>query len=258
MSAAGVLSLIMAVAPAESPPLAPPSSPPFEAGEKLTYHFYWGIFMVGRGTFEVSKNEKDGRYVFTFHGKSNDFISSLYPVEDFLTSVFDLNRMRSVSFAQDRKEGGGHTSEETVFSYDRGSASTDCRLSGEKKSFSIPPDGVQDKLSTIYYMRCLDWNSRDEATVTLGNDKGNYDVTMTKVTRETVELDDFEPIPTFRVEPTTGYMSGFVKRGKMEVWVSDDKFKVPVRVVAQLPVGTVSAALVRVEGVKEWPYYPQD
>jgi len=232
--------------------------PPYQPGEKLTYHFYWGIFMVGRGTFEVGKGQKDGNYVFSFHGKSNNFISSIYPVDDALTSVFDINQRRSINFIQDRKEGDHHVWEETFFFYQLRMGSTESYISGEKKWFNIPAEGVQDKLSTIYYMRCLDWTTRDDASTLLGNDKENFDVKITRLKTERVELDDFVPIPTFQVEPNTEYLSGFVKKGKMLVWVSDDRFKIPVRVVSKLSFGTVSAVLVKVEGVKDWPYDPKD
>ena len=232
--------------------------PPFQVGEKLTYHFYWEVFMVGRGTFEVREIQEDGSYVFVVQIKSNDFISNLYPVEDLITSVFDLKRKRAIRFLQDRKEGANRVHEETLFSYKAGQGTTESLITKEKKEFEIPKKGVQDKLSFIYYMRCLDWQDRSEASTTLGNDKGNYEVKITKLKTETLKLDDFEKIQTFKVEPDMEYLAGFVKKGKMSVWVSDDRFKIPVRVVSKLPAGTVSASLVKVEGVDGWPYNPKD
>src|SRR5687768_17199357 len=88
---------------------------PFRVGEKLTYHFYWGFFMVARGTFEVVEIQKDGSCVLTARGFSNNFISAIYPVEDAFTSFFDLQRLRSVRFHQDRHEGRDHVWEETFF-----------------------------------------------------------------------------------------------------------------------------------------------
>ncbi len=231
---------------------------PFKEGEKLTYEFHWGPIMVGRGTFEVTEIRKDGTCVFKVRVKSNDFISAIYPVEDVITSVFDSKKMRSVSFEQNRSEGDHHVWEETFYYYDSAWASTTSYTSGEAKWFTIPKDAVQDKLSTIYYMRCLDWKDRDTASVVLGNDKENYKVNMTKTEKEKIELDDFEPIPTFKIEPNTEYMSGFVKKGKMWVWVSDDAFRIPIRVVSKLSVGSVSAILIKVEGVEGWPYDPKD
>ena len=227
---------------------------PFEVGEKLTYHFYWEAFMVARGTFEVTEKKKDGCYVFKVVVQSNKFISSLYPVNDVITSVFDLDKLRSVNFIQDRNEGTDRSWEETFFYYDLKHASTRSYVTGEYWWFEIPGTAVQDKLSTIYCMRCLDWKDRKEATATLGNDKGNYDIVMKRVGEEKLEMDDFKTIPTFKVEPSTEYLKGFVKSGQMWAWVSDDKFKIPVRVVAKLSFGTVSASLVKVEGVTGWPY----
>ena len=230
---------------------------PFKEGEKLTYHFYWGIFMVGRGTFEVQRDSSGG-YVFEVRGKSNDIISAIYPVEEAITSFFDPRFMRSTRFQQDRKEDGDHTWEETFFFYSFGLGSTQSYVSGETKWFEIPKKAVQDKLSTIYFMRCQDWDQQNEHSVVLGNDKQNYEVRIKKLKAETIKLDDFSAIPTFKVEPNTEYLGGFVKKGRMWAWVSNDRFKVPIRVVAKLPVGTVSAELVAVKGIDDWPYTRRD
>lgn len=230
---------------------------PFQVGEKLTYHFYWGLFMVGRGVFEVTEIDKDGNHVFTVRVKSNDFIATIFPVDDTLQSFFDSKRGRSVRFRQDRRESKDHIWEETFFYPRFGQGSTESYVSGERKWFEIPKAGAQDKLSTIYFMRCLDWGGRKEASTVIGNDKGSYEVKFTRLKTETIKLDDFTPIPTFEVQPNTEYLRGFVKNGKMWVWVSDDALKIPVRVAAKLSIGTVSAVLVRVEGAAGWSYDPK-
>jgi hypothetical protein len=227
---------------------------PFKEGEILTYHFYWGIFMVGRGTFEVKREEKTRNYIFDLRVKSNDFISSIYPVDSIYTSFFHPKKLRSVRFLQDRKEGTSRYWEDTFFYDAMTLASTQSYISGETKWFEIPKAGVQDKLSTVYYMRTLNWDDRESAKIVIGNDKKNYEVEMKKVLREILSTDDFKDIPTFVVEPNMEYMSGYVKKGKMTVWVSDDTFKVPIRVISKLPVGAIRAELVRVEGIQDWPY----
>lgn len=237
----------------------PPRPPlPFKQGEKLTYHFYWGLFMVGRGIFEVTEVRADATCVFKVTVKSNDFISAVYPVEDEITSEYESKTGRAVRFQQNRHEGDDHVWEETFFYYGAAWASTADYNSGEVKWFAIPKDAAQDKLSTVYHMRTLDWKDRESATVLLGNDKENYKVNMKKTGTEKLGMDDFAEIPTFKVEPNTEYLSGFVKKGKMEVWVSDDAFRIPVRVESKLSVGTVCAVLVDVEGVEGWPYDPKD
>lgn len=227
---------------------------PYKPGEKLTYHFYYGPLMVGRGTFEVNTGKNSEYEKLTVKVKSNAFISALYPVEDELTSTFDPRYRRSIRFVQDRHEGGSHVWEESFFFYDLNHGEMLSYTTGESKWFEIPSSRVVDKVSTVYYMRYLDWMHRKKAEVLLGNDKSNYKVTMTKLGLETIETDDFIPIPTFKVQPNTEYLGGFVKKGTMYVWVSNDQFKVPVKVEANLPFGTVSAILVNVEGIPGWKY----
>lgn len=104
----------------------------------------------------------------------------------------------------------------------------------------------------------LDWKNREEAKIVIGNDKGNHEVIMRKTTRERLKMDDFASIPTFKVEPNSEYMSGFVKKGSMVVWVSEDVWHVPIRVISKLSVGSVRADLVKVEGIPDWPYERKD
>jgi hypothetical protein len=225
---------------------------PYADAERLTYHFYWGFFMVGRGTFEV-RREKGGTEEFTVVVRSNDFVSTIYPVEDTLRSRFDPVRKRALFFEQMRKEGPHRVWEQAWFLYPFEHGWMQSLLTGETKWFEISPQGVVDKLSLIYLMRHRDWRVRDRYAATVGNDKGSQTVEVRKLGTEVVKLDDFPPIAAFRVEPDPQYLRGFVKRGRMEAWVSDDDRKIPLKVISKLPIGSVWAQLVRVEGVGEWP-----
>ncbi len=226
---------------------------PYAEGERLTYHFYWGPFMVGRGTFAVARDPSGDGELLTVRVHSNALISSLYPVDDLLTSHFDPRRLRSTGFEQNRHEGQRHVWEATFFFEKLRRGVTQSYIGGESKWFAIPSGAVQDKLSTIYFMRHQDWRRSKEQHVLIGNDKKNQPVRIRKLATETVYLDDFPPLRAFQAEPNTEYMSSFVKGASMIAWVSDDERKIPLKVVARISVGTVSAQLVQVEGVGSWP-----
>ncbi len=227
---------------------------PFQAGERLTYHFYWGPFMVGRGVFEVFEGMKTGRFRFVIEAKSNDFVSTLYPVFAHMESEYDSVNRTSLRFLQKRSERGRVTWEESWFFPERKLGGVQSYTTGEAQWFEIPGAGVQDKFSLIYFMRSLDWTGRDSASAILANDKGNYEVTIRKISEEQITLPDFKSIPAFKVEPTSDYLEGFVKKGKMTAWVSRDEYRIPLKVVSHLSVGTVSARLVKVEKVRGWSY----
>jgi hypothetical protein len=230
------------------------TSEPYQVGEKLTYHFYWGVFMVGRGVFEVKEGESPSEQIFRLYLKSNNVISTIYPIEDTIESHYDTKNKRTTRLMQDRSEGGEHMWEETFYDYRKGQAGTQSYISGETRWFDIPKDRVQDKISTVYYMRSLDWTKRTEASVPVPSARKAYVAKMTKLRTETIEIDDFKPISTFVIQPNTEYLSGVFRKGKMEVWISEDKFKVPIRVLSHLPIGTITIVLVKVQGVKDWPY----
>ncbi|MCC7519811.1 MAG: DUF3108 domain-containing protein [Verrucomicrobiae bacterium] len=231
---------------------ASPRAAPYADGERLTYHFYWGPLKVGHGTFEV-RREKDGIEEFTVDVRSNGLIAAIYPVEDRLRSRFDPTRLRGLSNEQVRSEGTHRVWEQTWFFHDVGHGWMQSLLTGETKWFEIPAEGSVDKLSLVYLMRHKDWRARDRYRATLGSDRGVQTIEVRKLGTEIVTLDDFPPIAAFVVEPDPKYLRGFVKRGRVTAWVSDDPRAVPLKVLAKLPVGTVQAQLVKAEGVGAWP-----
>ncbi|MDD2711238.1 MAG: DUF3108 domain-containing protein [Verrucomicrobiae bacterium] len=227
---------------------------PFHPGEILTYHVRFGFIMAGRCWFEVQR-DKQGRDVFTVTGQSNDFISTFYPTKDIATSYCDPERQCSVRFFQDRREGKRHCWEDTFFYYSFGKGSTQSYTTGEIKWFDIPPGRqLQDKLSVIYHMRRQDWKTSVSHAAVIGNDKGCFEMEASKTDAGTITLDDFAPIPAFKAEPSSTYLSGFLKKAKVHVWVSDDDFKVPLRIAIKAVFGTLTVELVKVENIPGWPY----
>jgi hypothetical protein len=233
------------------------SPAPYRPGETLTYHFYWGLFMAGSCTFKVDRND-DGNLVFTVHGKSNDFISAIYPVEDIIVSEYDPRHERSLRLTQDRREGRHHYWEDTFFFYRFALGNTRSYVSGENKWFEIPKDRLQDKMSIIYAMRWKDWRQNDDHSAVIGNDKGNFELHLKRIAKKTIRLDDFAPIPAFQVEPSVNYLSGFLKKAKVRAWVSDDNFKVPIRITMEAAFGTITVDLIEVDGIEGWPYEKKD
>lgn len=247
-----VALLCLASLAADAPAAASDVGRPYADGERLTYHFYWGMLMVGRGTFEV-RREKSGIEEFTVTVRSNGLISTIYPVEDVLRSRFDPERLRGVSAEQIRREGPHRVWEQMWFYHDLGHGWMQSLLTGETKWFEISPQGVVDKLAFIYLMRRKDWRAAGRYRAPLGSDRGSQEIEVRKVGTGIVTLDEFPPIAAFGVEPDSAYLRGFVKRGKMQGWLSDDDRKIPLKVLSKLPVGSVSAQLVQAEGVGDWP-----
>ncbi|NUN93466.1 MAG: DUF3108 domain-containing protein [Verrucomicrobiae bacterium] len=244
--------LIFASLAADASAASSPSDRPYADGERLTYHFYWGMLMVGKGIFEI-RREKTGIEEFTVTVRSNGLIAAIYPVEDVLRSRFDPARSRGVSAEQIRREGPHRVWEQMWFYHDLGRGWMQSLLTGETKWFEISSQGVVDKLSLIYLMRRKDWRAADRYRAHLGSDRGSQTIEVRKIGAGIVTLDEFPPIAAFGVEPDPAYLRGFVKRGKMQGWLSDDDRKIPLKVISKLPVGAVTAHLTQAEGVGDWP-----
>src|SRR5271156_4149853 len=95
-------------------------SVPFAVGEKLTYQVFWGPFVVGRATLEVTGIEPvDGHncYHLVAKAKTSGVIDLLYPIDSTAESWLDCDGLFSRQYREDRTEGKRHRDTESHYDY---------------------------------------------------------------------------------------------------------------------------------------------
>ena len=215
----------------------PQGSPPF-LGETL--HYAMTILGIAGGdlTLKAEETQWNGRpaYKFELSAVSNDFLSKLFLVRDYMVSWVDQKTFHSLRFEKHTVEGKRARDELTEFDYERDTA----RVDGVPRPLL---EATLDSLSSVYYLRTLDLD-RDNAVelAVFAREPNTLRVQIQARERIVTPAGTFD---TVRIEPKS---SGANLLGKnLVLWLTDDERKIPVQLKSKLKVGTLIGRLKSVE-----------
>ncbi|MHB0970271.1 MAG: DUF3108 domain-containing protein [Thermoanaerobaculia bacterium] len=233
-----VALLIVAPRPGNAAPAAPAVAKAYIAGEVLTFDLAWLKVLGGRGTMSIAPVDGDpSRLRITSEVASNDGISRFYRVRDFVESIVARDNFSTLRYEKRLRERKRVKDVVTTVDPSRGIASR----RGEEIAVPTP---VYDPVSIIYYIRRLDLTPGNSLAVKILSDRRVYDTEIEVLRRETVTV----PAGTFRtivVQPRLGKPEDGERNpeGQMQVWLSDDERRLPVRIRTQLRAGAITASL---------------
>lgn len=219
-------------------------------GEKLTFRIsYSGWLNVGECIFEVKPESVNISEYKQYHivgtGRSFSWYDWFFKVRDTYQSYIEKETLLPTSFTRDIYEGGTKFYESITFNRKEKKAVSN------RKSYDIPPD-VHDVLSAMYYFRCLDFSKcvpNQMLPVKVSLDDAVYDLNIQYVGKGTIStrLGTFKCL-IFRPQliPGTIFKSG----AKMDLWVSDDENKIPLKVKAEILIGSIITELYETSGLK--------
>jgi hypothetical protein len=207
-------------------------------GEKLVFSVQYGIVNAGEAVLEV-RNIADigGRpsYYILSDARTNDVFSVFYRVRDRFVSLMDTTDLVSLRYEKHLHEGRYKNYRFADFDQKQHKAFY------ESKEIPIAPR-TQDVLSAMYYVRALPLKVGQAIAVANHTDGKNYPLVV-KVLREeriTVDAGTFDCLV---VEPLLRYPGIFTQKGRMKIWVTNDRYRIPVLLKSKVIVGEVSAVL---------------
>jgi len=210
----------------------------FGVGEKLSFDIRYGFISAGSATMEVARLiEFEGRpcYQLVTHANSNSFFSTFYKVEDRVQSILDATGIYSWRFEKNLREGSYRS--DRLFVFDQRNQ----RVTGPKDTVSVPPF-VQDALSTLFYVRTQPLEVGKSIWLDNFVDGKQYRLEVKIEGRETVTV----AAGTFDclvVEPITQSVGLFKHEGRLRVWLTDDRLRMPVLMKSKIVVGSITAEL---------------
>lgn len=105
-------------------------------------------------------------------------------------------------------------------------------------------DAMQSLLSAIYYVRTFPLNTDDIVCFPVSEEEENHEFEIVVRGREPLEFGDTK-LHTIRIEPRLfGPGRYFRREGEMQMWLTDDERRVPVKLVAKTSAGTIIAQLL--------------
>jgi hypothetical protein len=237
---------------------------PFQAGEKLIFELRWEAIPAGEAVLEVlAPSTVQGLPVhhFSLHVKTNRFLDTFYPVRDRIDAFADIPMTRSILYQQIQREGNYKRDITVVFDWDKNQALYKDTRNKKAKVTLLP--GAFDPLSVFYFARMLDFSPNQKIQRPVTDGKKITFGTAHVLRQETIEL-SLGSFDTYLVEPDIREVGGVFKQSKgakIELWVTADSRKIPVRIRSKVAVGNFIGDLIAGEGidlVSRHPYRVSD
>lgn len=222
---------------------------PFQAGEELAFGVSWGGVSVGRAVLRVLEGGKGaGAWHFRMTVKTNSFADLFYKVRDRIDGYADPKMGRSLLYTKRQR---GRRRRDVMVRFDWSESRTRyISFGGSKRVVPLRP-GAFDPLSVFYAFRLreLKEGGRLRAAVSDGKKCVEGNARVIRRERVAVPLGTFD---TFLVVPDLRDLGGVFEKSRnarLEIWVTADRRKIPVRVRSKVVVGSFVAELVSARGL---------
>ncbi|MGR7812999.1 DUF3108 domain-containing protein [Lacinutrix undariae] len=227
----------------------------FQEGEWFKFRMsYSGFLKAGNATLEVKDANLNGKKVFHVIGKgwTTGAIKWFFKVKDRYESYFDMETGKPYKFVRKIDEGGHTKDIEIDFDHVKKEAIVENKKKNKITTVATEKD-VQDMVSAFYYLRNhYDTEKIKEGDVVEMNmffDEENYKFKLKFLGRETIDT-EFGNVKTLKFRPYVMAGRVFKEQESLTLWVSGDENKIPLKIKADLAVGSLRADLEAFKGLK--------
>lgn len=226
----------------------------FDVGEYFKFRIHYGIVNAGYATLEVKDATINNKKVFHAVGKgyTTGMSKFFFKVEDIYESYFDKETGSPYRYIRKIDEGGYTKNQEGIFNQNENRVLVkDYKRKSEKTI--VTSDAVQDIISSFYYLRNhpnIDKLKSGEAiTIDMFFDDEITKFKLKYIGRQDITT-KFGTVSTMMFKPLVQTGRVFKEKESVTLWITDDDNKVPVRIKADLAVGSIKADLDEYKGLK--------
>ena len=228
-----------------------PAPLPFAAGERLTFRISYLRLTAGRATLTVEPGAAEAPHSLRFsaEARSEGFFAWLmrFRVDDRTLATWDTASGCSLAIEKHLREGRAQRDQSVAFE------GTQARVVDPKVpqgTFGVEPCSL-DVLSALYVTRLRGVPETGRLELPAFDNGKRYVLGVRLLRRERLDLPPplGRGVPTLVVEPQLVEGTGlFVSEGRLTLWLTDDARRIPVRLRAKVPIGSVAADLESVAG----------
>ena len=226
--------------------------PAFKSGEWLRYKMsYSGFLRAGTAILELEEKEFQGKKVFHTKGTgwTSGMIKWFFEVEDFYESYFDKENIRPYVFKRKIYEGG--YKKHTITSFNHHVKKAYVQDFTLQRDTSVAFNKAQDMLSSFYYLRSLDVSKikpGDEIKLDMFFDEETFPFRLKFLGKQSLRthVGKIEAL-VFRPYVLSGRV--FKEQESVTIWISNDANKIPLKLKADLRVGSLTAELEDYRGL---------
>lgn len=227
----------------------------FDTGEWFKFKMSYSNWLkAGSATLNVKEDKINGKDVYHVVGKgwTSGMIKWFFKVEDRYESYFDKKTNIPYKFIRNIDEGGYTKDIEIDFDQANNKAYNNDKKNKVKTVFDTKPN-IQDMVSTFYFLRnhidAKNIKVGDEVKVDMFFDEEIYGFKLKYLGEENIQT-DFGKINALKFRPSVMAGRVFKEEESLTLWVSNDKNKIPLRIKADLRIGSLRADLEAFKGLK--------
>lgn len=225
----------------------------FKRGEKLTFRVYYQSMLTGKVTAGEAQIEVKNKQVTkkdrpVYHivgtGESKGAFDFFFKVRDRFETYIDEEGMFPWQFVRRTREGGFKKDDDVTFEQYN-------NLAISRNAVKRVPANIQDIVSVFYYARTLNVDGirpGDSFPLSFFLDDSVYVSKIIFLGREVVKTE----VGTFnclKFKPMVATGEVFKEPYPMQLWVTDDKNRIPVLMQSAVIVGSVKMELISFENI---------
>ena len=223
-----------------------------ELHEALNYAVRWGAIKAGQGRIEVQGTEnfkERSAYHLFMELKTVGVTKALHAYDEITNTWIDQSSFLPLKYEKQTREGAYSRNEEVIFDVpcqrlNRIDRRLDKNIS-ERKQARLPGPTL-DILGYIFYLRTLplEVGAQYELTLVSGNRLWPVTVHVKNKLQISTSAGWFN---CFFIEPTLRGDASDLKLKQLQVWLTADDKKIPVRIRMEANVGHITADLINTE-----------
>jgi len=226
----------------------------YQGGEWFQFRIHYLGFNASFATLEVAEETLKGKPVYHIkgQGKSTGLLHWFFKVDDNYETYVDRNSGAPYRCIRQIDEGG-HTKDIQIdFDHSTRTAYVHDKKHGTKKTFTVE-DNVQDMLSAFYFLRnkldVTGLKTGDSLHLNMFFDNENYDFKLEFLGREVLNT-KLGKMAALKFRPYVMAGRVFKEEESLTFWVSDDGNRMPLKIKADLAVGSLNADIHNFKGLK--------
>ncbi len=237
--------------------------PTFKRGEYLEYKATFGIFTVGKGSFQIQptlhKVKNRICYKLDSYGKTSGFVDWLASVDDHWGAYVDTTSLVTHIAYRTLVEGKYRKNEVVYFDFEKDSIKVK-DFDFEKSTYKEPKTYGMERLSREFmsgflYLRTVDFSNLQKGdTVEIYSflEDTFYDFKIVMWGREILKTKagKFKSIKFIPVMPDN---NTFEEGDSIIAWFSDDENKIPLKISAKMFIGHAGIELTAYDNLSKPP-----
>ncbi len=220
----------------------------FTYGEEITFSVKYGFISVGNAVFRVNKAQSIANrpvMMITSDAWTAKFFDTVYRVRDRIISYIDSEYLFSHKYIKVQREGSKKINELIKYNYSSKLATRykskfkKDKIEHGKNNFKIE-NYVFDPFAAMYYLRICKFKVGDIIKVPVSSSEEIYELN--------IKIEKLEKIDTkigkmmcYKVRPILLKEGIFISKGEMQVWLTANEKKIPVKMKSEIAIGSISA-----------------